>query len=369
MDIRNALTHPSGAINFPMLGTGHPGDSTMTRAKSVAALWAALLTQQNAYLVPRQHSMRRTLSLLVVVTALAGAVQAAPATQIGVVLAGSALDFWATMSKGMHRAADDLHVELVMRSPSDGMSLGPQPNVQLRMIDYLVKSGVTGIVLAPESLQGVATPISIAVPTVLVDRSSTDYNAISTVSTDNFAAGRTAALSLVPVLHQGARIAVLRLAPNISSTTAREEGFLTVAREKGWRVVIAPYVGYQFRETEAQVRKVLSGDVGRLDAVFAPNETTAYGALHVVEEMPVSTRPRLVVFDWRPEFLDALEHGMIYADVVQDSYRMGYQSIETLVAALQGHSPRPTIFVDVVTVTRSNRNDPAVRAVIANYSR
>jgi len=85
--------------------------------------------------------------------------------------------------------------------------------------------------------------------------------------------------------------------------------------------------------------------------------------------MPVSTRPRLVVFDWRPEFLDALEHGMIYADVVQDSYRMGYQSIETLVAALQGHSPRPTIFVDVVTVTRANRNDPAVRAVIANYSR
>ncbi|MFM0094977.1 substrate-binding domain-containing protein [Paraburkholderia nemoris] len=313
--------------------------------------------------------MRRTLSFLVMVAALAGAAHAAPATQIGVVLAGSALDFWATMGKGMHRAADDLHVELVMRSPSDGMSLGPQPNVQLRMIDYLVKSGVAGIVLAPESLQGVATPVSIAVPTVFVDRSSTDYNAISTVSTDNFAAGRTAALSLVPVLHQGARIAVLRLAPNITSTTAREEGFLAVAREMGWRVVIAPYVGYQFRETEAKVRKVLSGDVGRLDAIFAPNETAAYGALHVVEEMPVSTRPHLVVFDWRPEFLLALENGMMYADVVQDSYRMGYQSVETLVAALQGHPPRPKIFVDVVTVTRANLNDPAIRAVIDNYKR
>jgi ribose transport system substrate-binding protein len=313
--------------------------------------------------------MRRTFSLLVAVTALAGAVQAAPATQIGVVLAGSGLDFWATMSKGMHRAADDLHVELIMRSPSDGMSLGAQPNIQLRMIDYMVKSGVAGIVLAPEPLQDVATPISIAVPTVLVDRSSTDYNAIATVSTDNFAAGRTAALSLVPVLHKGARIAVLRLAPNISSTTAREEGFLTVSREMGWRVVIAPYVGYQFRETEAQVRKALFADAGRLDAVFAPNETTAYGALHVVAEMPVSTRPRLVVFDWRPEFLDALEHNVIYADIVQDPYRMGYQSVETLIAALQGHPPRPKVFVDVVTVTRANMNEPAIRAVIANYNR
>ena len=295
--------------------------------------------------------------------------QAASATQIGVVLAGSGLDFWGPMSRGMHRAADDLHVELLMRSPSDGMSLGAEPNIQLRMIDYLVKSGVAGIVLAPEPLQDVATPIPIAVPTVFVDRSSTDYNAISTVSTDNFAAGRTAALSLVPVLHKGARIAVLRLAPNISSTTAREEGFLAVAREMGWRVVIAPYVGYQFRETEAQVRKSLSGDVGHLDAVFAPNETIAYGALHVVEEMPVSTRPRLVVFDWRPEFLHALEHGVIHADVVQDSYRMGYRSVETLVTALQGQPPRPKIFVDVVTVTRENLNDPAIRAVLANYRR
>ncbi|WP_434109028.1 substrate-binding domain-containing protein [Paraburkholderia caffeinilytica] len=313
--------------------------------------------------------MRRALLFLVMVTALAGAAHAASATQIGVVLAGTSLNFWGPMSKGMHRAADDLHVELVMRSPSDGSSLGAQPNIQLKMIDYMLKSGVAGIVLAPEPLQDVATPIPIAVPTVFVDRSSTDYNAISTVSTDNFAAGRTAALSLVHVLHKGARVAVLRLAPNISSTTAREEGFLAVAREMEWTVVIAPYVGYQFRETEAQVRKALSGDVGRLDAVFAPNETVAYGALHVVGEMPVSTRPRLVVFDWRPEFLHALERGVIYADIVQDPYRMGYQAVETLVAALQGHSPRPKIFVDVVTVTRANMNEPAIRAVIANYKR
>ncbi|ASW03196.1 substrate-binding domain-containing protein [Paraburkholderia aromaticivorans] len=314
--------------------------------------------------------MRRAFSLLVVaIAALAGAVQAAPATRIGVVLAGSGLNFWAAMSQGMHRAAEDFHVELVMRSPSDGMSLGAQPNIQLRMIDYLVKNGVAGIVLAPEPLQDVATPISVAVPTVLVDRASTDYKAISIVSTDNYAAGRTAAMSLVPVLHKGARIAVLRLAPTISSTTQREEGFLAVASEMGWRVVIAPYVGYQFRETEARVHKVLSGDVGRLDAIFAPNETTAYGALRVVEEMPAGTRPRLVVFDWRPEFLAALEHSVVYADIMQDPYRMGYQSVETLIAALQGHPPRATIFIDVVTVTRANMNEPAIRAAIANYNR
>ncbi|MFM0347093.1 hypothetical protein [Paraburkholderia sp. RL17-347-BIC-D] len=53
---------------------------------------------------------------------------------------------------------------------------------------------------------------------------------------------------------------------------------------------------------------------------------------------------------------------------MQDPYRMGYQSVETLIAALQGHPPRPKVFVDVVTVTRANMNEPAIRAVIANYN-
>ncbi|MEA3098771.1 MAG: ribose transport system substrate-binding protein [Caballeronia mineralivorans] len=316
----------------------------------------------------RKPSLRKALVLVALFAVLAGTAPMASATKVGVVLAGSVQVFWQTMTKGIQRAALDLHVDLVMRNPSDGASLGTERNVQLRMIDYMVQSGVAGIVLAPEPLEDVATPVSITVPTVLIDRSSTDYKAISTVTTDNFAAGRTAALSLAPVLHKGAKIAVLRLAPNISSTTERENGFLAVAREMGWEVVVEAYVGYRFHETQEGVLKALSGYAGHLDAVFAPNETTADGALRVIEAMPAGDRPRLVVFDWRPEFLDALKRGVVYADVVQDPYRMGYLALETLVADLQGHPSRPRVFVDVVTVTQANMNDRTIRAVLAHYA-
>jgi len=311
--------------------------------------------------------MLKALVLVALFAALAGAAPVASATKVGVVLAGSAQVFWQTMTKGIQRAAVDLHVDLVIRNPSDGASLGTERNVQLRMIDYMVQNGVAGIVLAPEPLEEVAAPVSIAVPTVLVDRSSTDYNAIATIATDNFAAGRTAALSLVPVLRKGARVAVLRLAPNISSTTERENGFLAVAGEMGWDVVVDTYVGYRFHETQERVLKALNGYAGHLDAVFAPNETTAYGALRVIETMPAGNRPRLVVFDWRPEILDGLKRGVVYADVVQDPYRMGYLAVESLVAQLHGHRPQPKVFVDVVTVTQANMNDRAIRAVLAHY--
>ena len=311
--------------------------------------------------------MRKATVSIVLFAALAAALPTATATEVGVILAGTVQVFWLAMSKGIKRAGQDLHVDLVMRSPADGAALGAQDNVQLRMIDYMVQRGVAGIVLAPEPLTGVATPVSVAMPMVLVDRGSADYNAIATVATDNLGAGRKAALSLVPVLHKGAKVAVLRLAANISSTTERENGFLSVAREQGWEVVVDTYVGYRFRESEELIAKALTAHQGRLDAVFAPNETTAYGALRVVEAMPAGARPRLVAFDWRPEFLPALKRGVLHAAVLQDPYRMGYLAVETLVAAKQGRTPPPRVFVDVATVTQANLNDAAIQAVLASY--
>jgi ribose transport system substrate-binding protein len=314
------------------------------------------------------HFMRKALAFFVLFAAFAGTVSTCSATEIGIILTGKVLGFWQGVTSGAQRAAADMHVDLLIRSPADGAALDTQINIQLKLINYMVQRGVVGIVLAPEPLVGVATPYAIPVPTVLVDRSSADYNVISTVATDNFAAGRTAALSLVPVLHKGAKVAVLRLAANISSTTERENGFLSVARERGWNVVIDTYVGYRFRESQALTDKALNGYVGHLDAVFAPAETVSYGAVRVVESMPANSRPKLVAFDWRPEFLGALKRGMLYAAVVQDPYRMGYLAVKTLVAATQGHSPPPRQqYVGVMTVTQSNINDPATQAAIANY--
>ncbi|MGP8437885.1 substrate-binding domain-containing protein [Paraburkholderia fungorum] len=315
----------------------------------------------------RPRTVRRALSIFLCIAALTGTCPAASATTLGVVLAGSVQVFWRTMMKGMRRAADDLHVELIIRSPSDGASLDAQANVQLQMVNYLVGCEVAGIVIAPEPLKGVKAPVALAVPLVLVDRGSADYAAISTVETSNFEAGRTAARTLTGVLPRGSTIAVLRLAPNIPSTTERENGFLNVALEAGWKVVINSYVGYDFRAAGEASRKVLAGYRGHLDAAFAPNETTAYGALQAVESMPQAQRPRLVIFDWRPEFMAALKAGVLYADVVQDPYRMGYQSIETLVSTLGHRAVPPVQFVDVVTVTQRNVDDPAVRAVLANF--
>jgi ribose transport system substrate-binding protein len=135
----------------------------------------------------------------------------------------------------------------------------------------------------------------------------------------------------------------------------------------GGQVVVERYIGHGFRESQELAAEALSGYRGRLDAVFAPNESTAYGTLQAIAAMPAETRRLLVAFDWHPEFLEAIQQGTLYATVVQDAYGMGYRAVETLVAATKGLAPPAVVSVAVMTVTLANLDDAKVQALLAHY--
>ncbi|WP_244438882.1 type 1 periplasmic-binding domain-containing protein [Paraburkholderia dilworthii] len=67
--------------------------------------------------------------------------------------------------------------------------------------------------------------------------------------------------------------------------------------------MIDTYVGYRPRDAEALIAEVINAYPARLDAVFAPAEPISYGVVRVIETAAIGQRPRLVLFDWRPEFL------------------------------------------------------------------
>ncbi len=299
--------------------------------------------------------------------ALVGTAAVADAAEIGAVLAGNRHVFWKAMARGIQQAGKDLEVSVVVRSPVDDDVNAVKNNVQLQIIHDMIQDGTKGIVLAPMPVSGVPTPVPISVPTLFVDRGSQDFTAPATISTDNTAAGAVAARSLAGVLPKGAKVALLRLAKDVTSTTEREQGFLTVAREQGWEVVVDSYLGHGVRDAQSIAAKALAGYGGRIDAAFAPNESTTFGALLAIQDLPADRRPRLVGFDYRPEFEDALKTGTLHALIVQDAFHMGYQAVQRLLDVEQGRPVPAQIAVDVVTVTPANLADPAIQAAIGQY--
>ncbi|HZF32331.1 MAG TPA: substrate-binding domain-containing protein [Candidatus Angelobacter sp.] len=288
-------------------------------------------------------------------------------TEFGAVLAGARSGFWGAMEKGIAQAGVDLGARVVVRSPVDDDPQTVAQNLQIKMVRSLIQDGAKAIILAPMPVAGVPTPVEIPVPVVFVDRSSADFKGLSTISTDNYAAGRAAALTLQGYLSKGAKVGVLRLAPDVVSTTAREAGFVDATREMGFDVVVDVYLGHGIREPQAAVAAALASYSGRLDAIFTPTDFTTFGALRALAELPPEGRPRLVGFDYRPVFEDYLRSGDLHAFVVQDPFQMGYRAVQLLMEIQAGRHVPERVTIDALVVTAGNLGDPKIRTALNQY--
>jgi ribose transport system substrate-binding protein len=68
-----------------------------------------------------------------------------------------------------------------------------------------------------------------------------------------------------------------------------------------------------------------------------------------------------VGFDSSPTLLEDLKSGLIDSLVVQDPFRMGYDSVQAAVKKLTGGTPEKVQNLPPLLVTKDNLNDPAVQ--------
>jgi ribose transport system substrate-binding protein len=288
-------------------------------------------------------------------------------TEIGAVLAGARSGFWGAMEKGIAQAGIDLGVRVVVRSPVDDDPQTVAQNLQIKMVRSLIQDGAKAMILAPMPVAGLPTPVEISVPVVFVDRSSADFRGLSTISTDNYAAGHAAAFTLQGHLSKGAKVGVLRLAPDVVSTTARETGFIDATKELEFDLVVDTYLGHGIREPQAAVAAALASYSGRLDAVFTPTDFTTFGALRALAELPPEGRPLLVGFDYRPAFEESLRKGELHAFVVQDPFQMGYRAVQILTEIRANRQVPERVTIDALVVTAGNLDDPKIRTALNQY--
>jgi len=311
----------------------------------------------------RAVDLRRILWLVLPI-ALTFSDGAAQAQEIAAVLAGTRGLFWKTVEQGIKQASADHGVSVLLRSTVDDDPGTVEQKLQLKMVDYMLQGGAKSLILAPIPVPGITTPIEYPVPVVLIDRPSDQFKALSTVATDNHAAGRAAALSLARRLAPGARVGVFRLERSVVTTTARETGFIEAAKELGFEVVIDAYVGHGIREAQFAIEALLRDHQGRLDAVFAPTTEITLAILLARQDRPREQRPLLVGNGYSAGFADNMRRGELFAIVLQDAFKMGYTAVEQLLRARAGEKIPEQVMIDVLVVTAETLDDPKVRAAL-----
>jgi ribose transport system substrate-binding protein len=316
----------------------------------------------------------KTVMLLLVVSAAVNGCGGAPTPgriNIAVIPKGTSHVFWQSIHAGARRAAKELDVDIVWRGPLRE----DDRDSQVAEVENAVARRVSGIVLAPLDEVALVAPVMSArrsgIPVVIFDSGLKGGEIVSFVATDNDKGGELAGDHIGKALGGRGKAILLRYAEGHDSTTRREEGFLRGLKAYPQIEIVSSnqFLGadvegaYKRAEAILTNYKKADGSLG-IDGLFAPNESTAFAVMRVLQDSGWAGKVKFVGFDASDGLLAGLRGGAIDALVVQDPVRMGYESVVTVVRHLRGERVETRIDTGVHLVTRDALDRPEIKQLV-----
>ena len=290
---------------------------------------------------------------------------------IAVIPKGTTHEYWKSVKAGADAAGKELGVTIQFKGP-----LKEDDKVdQIKTVEDFTTAKVDGIVLAPLDDQALVKPVHEAIgqsiPVVIIDSALKNDESSSFVATDNYKGGALAGEQMVKLLGDKGNLIVLRYQKGSASTDEREKGFLDViAKHPNIKVLSSnEEAGATVDSAQQKAESLLGGfknPDGSLQAqgIYCPNESSTFGMLRVLEENKWAGKVKFVGFDSSDKLVDGLKSKEIDALVVQDPYNMGYQSVKTIVNAINKKPIEKRIDTGATLVTLDNMKEEKIAKLL-----
>jgi ribose transport system substrate-binding protein len=285
---------------------------------------------------------------------------------IGVVPKAISHLFFMSVHAGVRAAERDLGVEVLWNGPEEETEYARQ----IQIVDSMVARHVDALAISATDQTALVAPVKRAmdagIPVTIFDSGLGVENYVTFVATDNYGAGQTAARKLAELVHGKGKVAMLMHKPGGKSTVDREMGFDEVmAKEFPAIHVVARQFGMADRaRSRAAAENILTAHPD-LDGMFASAEANSLGAIQALKARGLAGKVRLVTFDFSDAHVEALKDGTIDIMIVQDPYRMGYESVRTLVDKLNGKTPPKRMDLKARIIVKSDLDKPEVKALLS----
>jgi ribose transport system substrate-binding protein len=271
--------------------------------------------------------------------------------------------YWQIVLAGARKAGQDLHVKV----PELGAQSESDINGQISILENTVAGKPAAVVISPTQFAALGKPIDTAAKSVKIigiDSAADSKAFTSFLTTDNVQGGRAAAEALAQGIasKNGGKVAgdvaLITSLPGVGSLDQRAKGFKeTLAKYPGLKLV-ADKVADGQATTALNIMTDLITANPDLKGVFASNLIMAQGAGQAIGENKLQNKIALVGFDNDDKLVKFLGDGVIYALIVQDPYRMGYDGIKTALAASKGEAVPAFVDTGVNTITKADMNSP-----------
>src|SRR3954452_9193606 len=259
---------------------------------------------------------------------------------IGVVPKATSHLFFVSIHAGVNRSAQEFDVNVLWNGPNEETDHGRQ----IQIVESMIAQRVDALAISATDERALAAPvqkaIAIGIPVTIFDSGVNAKGYVSFVATDNYGAGCTAARTLAGLVGGREGVGMVMHKPGGTSTVLREQGFeATMQREfPGVKIVARQYGMSDAARSLAGTENILSAHPN-LSGLFASSESSSIGAIQALQSRGLGGKVRLVTFDSSKAHVEALRNGTIDVMLVQDAFRIGYETVQALAAKLRGGTP------------------------------
>ena len=162
-------------------------------------------------------------------------------------------------------------------------------------------------------------------------------------------------------------VVLMRYKPGSESTTQREEGFLAELAENYPDIQVISSDQYGMTTTETSLNmssQLLIKFQDRMTGVFAVCEPNADGMLTALQDKELAGNIKFVGFDPNERMVGALADGHMHGIVLQDPVTMGYLSVKTMVAHLDGQPVEKRISTGENCATPANMTSEKMKSLL-----
>ena len=279
---------------------------------------------------------------------------------IGVVPKGANHIFWQTVHAGAIKAAREFGAEVEWNAPA----VEVDSSRQIAIVDAMVNKQLAGLVLAPVDRKALVAPVERAsaagIPVAIFDSDIDTQQRISYVATNNREGGRMAARRLAEIIGGKGKVAVIGFVAGSAATVEREEGFAEEIKKWDQIQLIGIQFGMADRAKSMAVTENIMTANPDLAGLFADNESSSSGAVQALKSRN-ARNIKLVAFDASEQLVQDMRDGWIDSLVVQNPFKMGYESTKSVLLKLKGQNPPARIDSGATLVKTADLDKPEMK--------
>ena len=249
---------------------------------------------------------------------------------VAMIAKSTSTEFWSAVFAGAEAAATEYNMDLTITGSESEEDYSSQND----LIEKAVEDGAQAIIFSASDYQKNAAAIDAAadkgVRIVVVDSAVNSSKVSAYVGADNYGAGQMAAKSALENVEGPLHVGLVNYNVNSPNAREREKGVVDTLTDSGRAEVDATV--YSAR---AETLTMLARHP-EINVLISFNEAVSVGAAQAVSDLGRAEDLWMVAFDSNIKTVDALHTGAVDAMVVQNTYDMGYFSVESAYKLLAG---------------------------------